>query len=263
MTGRLLCVPTPIAEGRTAGECLPAPELERLGRIDYVIAEQARTARAFLKQLPLAHPLQQIEVIELNEHTPPSAIEEMVEPIKAGRDAMLVSEAGAPGVADPGALLVRAAHEAGLVVEPIIGPSALLLALMGSGLEGQRFAFCGYLPVAPAERRARIQALEQRSRNEHETVLFIETPYRNAAMVASLLEALSPTTHLCIASGLTGESSLLRTRSIAQWRLSPPDLGRQPTVYLLLAQPGGGARGAAALRPQGRTPPTAGGSRRR
>ena len=251
MTGRLLCVPTPIAEGRTAGECLPAPELERLGRIDYVIAEQARTARAFLKQLPLAHPL----LTEKNGWVI------QWEPIKAGRDAMLVSEAGAPGVADPGALLVRAAHEAGLVVEPIIGPSALLLALMGSGLEGQRFAFCGYLPVAPAERRARIRALEQRSRNEHETVLFIETPYRNAAMVASLLEALSPTTRLCIASGLTGESSLLRTRNIAQWRLSPPDLGRQPTVYLLLAQPGGGARGAAALRPQGRTPPTAGGSR--
>lgn len=236
MTGRLLCVPTPIAEGRTANACLPAPELERLARIDYVIAEQARTARAFLKQLPLVRPLQLIEVVELNEHTPTAAIEGLLAPLKAGRDAMLVSEAGAPGVADPGALLVRAAHAAGLEVEPIIGPSALLLALMGSGLEGQRFAFCGYLPVPHAERRARIQALEQRSRTEHETVLFIETPYRNAAMVASLLEALLPTTRLCIASDLTGESPLLRTLSVSEWRRKPPDPGRKPTVYLLLAQ---------------------------
>lgn len=263
MTGRLLCVPTPIAEGRTVGECLPATELERLGRIDYVIAEQARTARAFLKQLPLARPLQQIEVIELNEHTPASAIADMVEPIKAGRDAMLVSEAGAPGVADPGALLVRAAHEAGLVVEPIIGPSALLLALMGSGLEGQRFAFCGYLPVQPAERRERLQALERRSRAERETVFFIETPYRNAAMVTSLLETLSPGTRLCVAAGLTGESPLLRTRSVAQWRLNPPDPGRRPTVYLLLAQPTVGAHGDAPARSHGSARPTAGASRRR
>jgi len=242
VTGRLLCVPTPIAQGRTAGQCLPGPELERLARIDYVIAEQARTARAFLKQLPLVRPLQQIEVAELNEHTPPAAIEDLLAPLKAGRDAMLVSEAGAPGVADPGALLVRAAHEAGVMVEPIIGPSALLLALMGSGLEGQRFAFCGYLPIPTAERRARLQALEQRSRTEHETVLFIETPYRNAAMVASLLETLAPATRLCIASGLTGESPLLRTQTIAQWRQKPPDPGRQPTVYLLLATAGASRR---------------------
>jgi len=262
VTGRLLCVPTPIAEGRTASQCLPGPELERLGLIDYVIAEQARTARAFLKQLPLARPVQQIEVVELNEHTPAAAIEDLLAPLKAGRDAMLVSEAGAPGVADPGALLVRAAHAAGLVVEPIIGPSALLLALMGSGLEGQRFAFCGYLPVSPPERRARIQALERRSRAEHETVLFIETPYRNAAMVASLLESLSGATRLCIASGLTGEAPLLRTLTVAQWRQNPPALGRLPTVYLLLAD---GAASGRAVGASGKAPTgvTAGAPRRR
>jgi 16S rRNA (cytidine1402-2'-O)-methyltransferase len=232
-----LCVPTPIAEGRNASDCLPAAELDRLGRIDYVIAEHARTARAFLKQLPLSRPLQQIEVVELNEHTPARAIEGFLEPLLAGRDAMLVSEAGAPGVADPGALLVRAAHAHGLIVEPVIGPSALLLALMGSGLEGQRFSFNGYLPVAPQERRARIQALERRSRNERETVLFIETPYRNAAMVGSLLETLAPQTLLCIASGLTGPTPLLATRAVGAWRKSPPDPGRQPTVYLLQAHP--------------------------
>jgi 16S rRNA (cytidine1402-2'-O)-methyltransferase len=235
--GRLYCVPTPIAPGRAATDYLPEPMLSRLGQLDYVVAEQARTARAFLKQLPLTRPLQQIEVVELNEHTPASAIAALIDPVVHGRDAMLVSEAGAPGVADPGALLVRAAHEAGVVVEPVIGPSALLLALMGSGLDGQRFSFCGYLPVAPGERRAKVQALERRSRQERETLLFIETPYRNAAMVSTLLETLAPQTLLCLASGLTGESPVLATRTVAQWRSAPPNPGRQPTVYLLLARP--------------------------
>lgn len=237
LPARLLCVPTPIAEGRNASDCLPATELDRLGRIDYVIAEQARTARGFLKQLPLSRPLQQIEVVELNEHTHASAISGLLAPLLAGRDAMLVSEAGAPGVADPGAQLVRAAHAHGVIVEPIIGPSALLLALMGSGLEGQRFSFNGYLPVPPPERRARIQALERRSRQERETVLFIETPYRNAAMISSLLESLSPQTLLCIASGLTGPTPLLTTRTVSDWRKGPPDAGRQPTVFLFQARP--------------------------
>jgi 16S rRNA (cytidine1402-2'-O)-methyltransferase len=235
MRGRLLCVPTPIAAGRTASDTLPAPLLERLGRIDYVVAEHAKTARGFLKQLPLTRALQQIEVVELNEHTPATRVAELLEPVLGGRDALLVSEAGAPGVADPGALLVRAAHAAGIIVEPLIGPSALLLALMGSGLNGQQFAFCGYLPVPASERRSRLQSLERRSRQERETILFIETPYRNAAMVGTLLETLAPQTLLCIASGLTGEQARLETRTVAQWRTQPPDPGRQPTVYLFLA----------------------------
>ncbi len=234
--GRLFCVPTPIAAERTAAESLPAPMLSRLGQVDYVVAEHARTARAFLKQLPLARPLQQIEVLELNEHTPVASIEGLIAPLTEGRDALLVSEAGAPGVADPGALLVRAAHAAGIEVEPVIGPSALLLALMGSGLDGQRFSFCGYLPVPATERRTRLQFLERRSRQERETILFIETPYRNAAMVSSLLDTLAPQTLLCIASGLTGHSARLMTRTVAQWRSTPPEPGRQPTVYLLLAR---------------------------
>ncbi|MFZ9406973.1 MAG: SAM-dependent methyltransferase, partial [Burkholderiaceae bacterium] len=180
-------------------------------------------------------PLQQSEVVELNEHTPSSAIDGLLAPLLAGRDAMLVSEAGAPAVADPGAQLVRAAHASGILVEPLIGPSALLLALMGSGLEGQRFSFQGYLPVPAAERRTRIQALERRSRQERETVLFIETPYRNAAMIGSLLETLSPATLLCIAAGLTGPAPVLATRAVGEWRKGPPDPGRQPTVYLLQA----------------------------
>lgn len=233
--GRLHCVPTPIAAGRTADTDLPAPTRSALVDIDYVIAEHARTARSFLKQLGLSRPIQAIEIAELNEHTPEHAIEPLLAPLLQGRDAILVSEAGCPGVADPGARLVRAAHAAGIAVEPHIGPSALLLALMGCGLEGQRFAFAGYLPTDSAARRARLQALEQRSRREQETQLFIETPYRNQALFDALLSALHPGTWLCVAADLTGAQQRLQTCRVSQWRSRPPLLARVPTVFLLLA----------------------------
>jgi len=232
---RLLCVPTPIAEGRSARSDLPQDAISQLVGIDYVVAEHAKTARAFLKQLPLQRPIQSIEVVELNEHTRDAEIEPMLEPIRAGRDAMLVSEAGCPAVADPGARLVMAAHRAGIPVEPLIGPSALLLALMGSGLEGQRFAFAGYLPTDAKDRQARIRELEQRSRRERETELFIETPYRNQAMFDALIASLSASTRLCVACDLTGARQRLRTERIEQWRSHPMRLDKLPTVFLLLA----------------------------
>ena len=232
---RLLCVPTPIAEGRSARSDLPQDAISQLVDIDYVVAEHAKTARAFLKQLPLQRPIQSIEVVELNEHTRDAEIEPMLDPIRAGRDAMLVSEAGCPAVADPGARLVMAAHRAGIQVEPLIGPSALLLALMGSGLEGQRFAFAGYLPTDAKERQVRIRELEQRSRRERETELFIETPYRNQAMFDALIASLAASTRLCVACDLTGARQRLRTERIEQWRSQPMRLDKLPTVFLLLA----------------------------
>ena len=234
-SGRLRCVPTPIAAGRTAVTDLPAPAIALLAETEYVVAENAKTARAFLKHLPLTRPIQAIRIVELNEHTRDDAIEPMLAPLRAGVDGILVSEAGCPGVADPGARLVLAAHAAGIDVEPFIGPSALLLALMGSGLDGQRFAFAGYLPTQPNERRDRLLALEQRSRRERETELFIETPYRNQAMLESLLAHLSPSTWLCVAADLTGASQQLHTRRVSQWRSRPPVLARVPTVFLFLA----------------------------
>ena len=233
--GRLRCVPTPISGARTAGTDLPAPSLAALADTDYVIAEHAKSARAFLKQLPLTRPLQSIEIVELNEHTREQAILPMLDPLMAGRDGVLVSEAGCPGVADPGARLVLAAHQAGIQVEPFIGPSALLLALMGSGLDGQRFAFAGYLPTDAAARRERLRELEQRSRRERETELFIETPYRNQVMLEALLAALQPSTWLCVAADLTGPHETLCTRRVAEWRASPPRLHKVPTVFLFLA----------------------------
>lgn len=234
--GRILCVPTPVGTGRTAATDLTGPAIEAVARIDYVIAENAKTARAFLKQLPLARPLQSIEIVELNEHTRDEAIAPMLAPVQAGRDAALMSEAGCPGVADPGARLILAAHQADIEVQPLIGPSALLLALMGSGLDGQRFAFAGYLPTDAAARRERLRELEQRSRRDNETQLFIETPYRNQAMLDAMLATLAPSTWVCLASDLSGSAQRLTTRRVSQWKGSPVTLDKVPTVFLLLAQ---------------------------
>ena len=233
--GTLHCVPTPIAAGRTAITDLPAPAARVLCGVDYVIAESAKTARAVLKPLPLVRPIQSIEIVELNEHTRDDAIGPMLAPLLAGRDAALVSEAGCPGVADPGARLVLAAHRAGVPVMPQIGPSALLLALMGSGLDGQRFAFAGYLPTDPVARAQRLKALEQRSAREHETQLFIETPYRNQVMLQALLDTLAPSTLMCVAADLTGIGQSLTTDRVDAWRRRTPTLARVPTVFLFLA----------------------------
>ena len=157
-------------------------------------------------------------------------------PLHEGRSLGLLSEAGCPAIADPGAALVEAAHRKGFRVVPLVGPSSIVLALMASGLEGQRFAFCGYLPRESAARRARILELERRSRREQETQIFIETPYRSDALQAALLDACAGATRLCIAADLTLPSESIRTRRVAEWRAAPAAVGRRPAVFLLLAQ---------------------------
>jgi 16S rRNA (cytidine1402-2'-O)-methyltransferase len=233
--GTLYCVPTPIALDHAIERDLPAWTLERAAQVDYVIAEQAKSARAFLKRLNLARPIQEIEVVELNARTPPQAIDRLLDPLRQGRDAALVSEAGCPGVADPGALIVWRAHQTGIPVMPLIGPSAILLALMGSGLNGQCFSFAGYIPTDPALRRQKITSLEQRSRTNHETVLCIETPYRNSALFETLLTTLSSSTRLCVAADLSGAGQRLHTQTIAAWRRATTTLERVPTIFAWLA----------------------------
>jgi len=234
-TGTLWCVPTPIASDRAPADDLPGPVLQRVAGLDYLIAESPRTARAFLKQLTLSRPIQSIEITTLDEHTPDEAIDSLLAPLLAGRDAGLVSEAGCPGVADPGARLVLAAHAAGIPVMPLAGPSAILLALMGSGLDGQRFGFVGYLPTDPEQRRRRLRELEQRSRRDGETIVLIETPYRNQAMLEALLGTLQPSTWLCVAADLTGLAQRLATERVRDWRTHVPTLARVPTVFVLRA----------------------------
>ena len=176
-------------------------------------------------------PIQELQIVEIgNDATA------LLAPLREGRSMGLLSEAGCPAIADPGAALVEAAHREGFRVVPLIGPSSIVLALMASGLEGQRFAFCGYLPRDKSERDRRIRELERRSRRERETEIFIETPYRNDALAAALLDACAPSTRLCVASDLTMATESIATRSISEWRKSVPKLGKRPTVFLFLAK---------------------------
>ncbi len=234
--GTLWLIPTPLGEEADPLSCLPDATREIACRLDYFIAENARSARAFLKGLPIGRPLQQIEVRELSEHTPEADFDRLLAPITAGRDAGLVSEAGCPAIADPGAGLIAMAHTLGVTVRPLIGPSSIVLALMASGLVGQRFSFAGYLPQQAEDRVRAARELEARSARNDETIIMIETPYRNQAFADALIASLAPGTSLCIASAISLPSESIATRAIQAWRKAPPQLSKIPTVFLIQAQ---------------------------
>ena len=237
--GTLYLIPTNLAQPVMADAILPRDVIAIALRLEYYIAENAKTARAFLKALGLARPLQEISIQELNKHSDPSAqaasMKAMLSPLLAGHDMGLVSEAGAPAVADPGALVVSAAHLCGIRVAPLTGPSSLLLGLMASGLNGQKFAFHGYLPQDKAARTKAILELERESKRANMTQLFIETPYRNQALFDDLLCTLALGTKLSVAANLTGLTEQIRTRSVAEWRAQTNELEKSPTLFLILA----------------------------
>jgi len=228
MAGILYAIPTPL--GGTAAESLPAPALEIVRSLRDFVVENAKSARAFLKSA--GSDPKENRILELN---PQSAMQELLQPIRDGRSIGLLSEAGCPAIADPGAALVEAAQREAIRVVPLVGPSSIVLALMASGLEGQRFAFCGYLPREAEARKRRIRELEARSRRERETQIFIETPYRNDALLVSLLEVASEKTWLCVATDLTLPTELIQTQSISRWRGAHHPIGKRPTVFLLLS----------------------------
>ena len=227
----------PVALGDTPWEnYLPAVAREAACRLTHFVVENAKTARAELKRIGHPLPLRDMAIEQLPATPTPADIERLVAPLLAGLDLGLMSEAGCPAVADPGALLVRRAHELGIAVKPMVGPSSLLLALMASGLDGQRFAFHGYLPAREPERSRRIVELEGESARNKQTQIFIETPYRNGVMFTALLSACRPRTRLCVATDLTLGSEGILTRRVADWKSAPPpDLDKRPTVFLLLA----------------------------
>jgi 16S rRNA (cytidine1402-2'-O)-methyltransferase len=233
--GQLWLVPTPITHPDDAPRVLPVASLELIRTLDYFIVEQAKTARAFLKSAGVEKPLQQLDIREFNEHTPAQAIDGLLAPIRAGRDAALISEAGCPAVADPGASLIAAARHLGIRIRPMVGPSAIMLALMASGLEGQRFSFSGYLPQASQDRAVALRKLESRSSRERETVLFIETPYRNQVLLAGACEALAADTQLLVATDVGGAQETIDCKTIARWRASECVLPKLPTVFGILA----------------------------
>lgn len=234
-TGTLYLIPVPLGPGNPES-VLPPPVLQQIRPLTHFVVENAKSARAFLKAVGTEQALQTLQLEELSEHTKESALANLLAPLLAGHDVGLLSEAGCPAVADPGANLVALAQRHGIRVAPLIGPSSLLLALMASGLNGQRFAFHGYLPAKDGERQKALRDLEKESHRLQQTQLFIETPYRNQAMFESLLAACQAGTRMTLATDLTLASESVITRTIAQWKKeTPPDIQRRPTVFLLLA----------------------------
>lgn len=232
--GRLFLIPTPLGEGDPS-EVLPASVLSRVCSLKVFVVEELRTARRFLSKAGLKGHMDELEFHVLNEHTPESELALLGRLFDDGQDAGLMSEAGLPAVADPGAALVALCHRKGVEVVPLTGPSSLMLALMGSGLDGQSFAFRGYLPAKTEDRKKAIRAAEKLSASLHQTQIFIETPYRNDTLMADLLRELSPSVRLCIAADLTLEDSLLKTRTVSQWRKDGITIGKRPCVFLFLA----------------------------
>ena len=228
----LYLIPNILSEGDWQ-HVLPGTIPGIIGKIKYYIVENIRTARRFLKLVDRETDIDSLTFFELNKHTDAAGISEYLKPLERGENMAVISEAGCPGVADPGASVVKMAHLKGLKVVPVVGPSSILLAIMASGLNGQNFAFNGYLPVKNPDRGRAISALEKKAVSENQTQIFIETPYRNNSLIADLLKTCSPSTLLCIAANITGEKEYIATKTVGQWRKQKPDLNKQPAIFLM------------------------------
>jgi 16S rRNA (cytidine1402-2'-O)-methyltransferase len=232
--GKLYLIPTPLGEGDPA-RVLPASVLEVIPTLNCFVVEELRTARRFLSAAGLKGHIDELEFHELNEHTRPQEVEAFAKLFEEGRCVGLLSEAGLPAVADPGALLVALCHRHGIEVVPLVGPSSLMLALMASGLNGQSFAFVGYIPAKTEERRTAIKTLEKRSASARQTQILIETPYRNDSLMADLLACLNGHTRVCVAANLTCPDQFIQTRTVAEWKSNPITIGKRPCVFLILS----------------------------
>jgi len=230
--GKLYLIPAPLGEDLV--HTIPSYVIEILHRLDVFIAERAKTARRFIKTTHPVKAFSELHFYELNKHTPEEEMRYFLDATEEGKDIGLLSEAGCPGVADPGAVIVQMAHRKGVEVVPLVGPSSILLALMASGLNGQNFSFNGYLRVKKNELLNDLKRMEQLTLRSGQTQIFIETPYRNNAFVETAISCLNPGTLFCIATDLTLPGQYIKTQSIAQWRKSKlPDLHKKPTVFLI------------------------------
>jgi len=232
--GKLYLIPSPLGDNDPA-EVIPEPVLSLLPTLDCFVVEEIRTARRYLSRAGLKGHIEGLEFHELNEHTTPAQVASLVRLFDGGRNVGLISEAGLPAVADPGADLVALCHREGIGVVPLVGPSSLMLALMASGLNGQSFAFVGYIPAKTEERKAAIKRLEKRSAAERQTQILIETPYRNDALLTDLLSGCSGKTRLCVAANITQPDAFIRTDTVARWKERPVTIGKRPCVFLILA----------------------------
>lgn len=233
--GTLYLIPCPISEESAPYDVTPAANREVITSLDYFIVENLRSARRFLSKAGLAGRIDELEFDELSEHTTsPREVERMVAKIEAGRSAGVISEAGVPAVADPGQLIVEACHKHHIRVVPLVGPSSIIMAMMASGLNGQSFAFNGYLPIKEPERTRAIKRLESRAIGEHQSQAMIEAPYRNIKLAEQILASCGAQTHLTIACDITSANEYIRTASIAEWRKEGlPDINKRPTIFIL------------------------------
>ena len=232
--GKLYLIPSPLGENDPA-EVIPGPILKSLEGFRTFVVEEVRTARRYLSKAGLRGKIGDLEFHELNEHTDEATIEGYTRLFDGGNDVALISEAGLPAVADPGAQLVALAHRHGIEVVPCVGPSSLMMALMASGLNGQSFAFCGYIPAKTDERRNRLKTLEKVSAQLRQTQILIETPYRNDSLFADILSVCGATTRVCVACNITMPDAYIKTMKVAQWKKEGLVIGKRPCVFLLLA----------------------------
>lgn len=233
--GVIYMIPCPISDERGVWDVLPKANLDVMNSLDYFIVENTRSARRFLSKAGVERRIEELEFVELNEHTTSAAeIEKMLKPVLAGRSAGVISEAGVPGVADPGADIVALAHRKGVRVVPLVGPSSILMSVMASGLNGQSFAFVGYIPVKDAERAKRLKELERRAKEENQAQLFIEAPYRNVKLFEALVKSLAPKLRLTIAADITSPAEYIKTLTVEEWRKQGvPDIAKRPTIFIL------------------------------
>ncbi|MDD6253877.1 MAG: SAM-dependent methyltransferase [Candidatus Cryptobacteroides sp.] len=235
LKGRLFLIPSPLGDNEPK-EVIPEGVLGLLPKITTYVVEATRTARRYLSSAGLKGHIQDLEFHELNEHTSAKEVEALLALFNDGRDVGLITEAGLPAVADPGSQLVRLCHRHGIEVVPMSGPSSLMLALMASGLNGQSFAFLGYLPAKTDERRQALKSIEKHSSTARQTKIFIETPYRNDSLLADILSICQPSTELCIAADITMPDAFIRTRTVGEWKRDVPSIGKRPCVFLILAR---------------------------
>jgi len=232
MKGTLYLVPNTLGNPDTS-VTIPSGIAQVVNAIDVFIVEDLRNARRYLKLLNREREIDRITFHELNKHTAAELLPSFLEQAEAGKDTAILSEAGVPGVADPGAVVVRMAHDKGIRVVPLTGPSSILLSLMASGLNGQSFSFHGYLPIQRTDRIRKIREIEQLALRKNETQLFMEAPYRNDALLSDILEHCNPSARLCIAADITLDSEFIQTRTVAQWKRKKPALHKRPVMFLL------------------------------
>jgi 16S rRNA (cytidine1402-2'-O)-methyltransferase len=230
--GTLFLIPVPLADEAAAKSFTPYL-VDTINSVKEYIVENEKTARRFLKEAGLKTPQSELVIHDYGKHNRGNSLKPYFTGLQSGRDVGLMSEAGCPGVADPGAEIVAEAHKRGIKVVPLVGPSSILLALMGSGFNGQTFAFVGYLPIDKADRSKRIRELEGLADRLNQTQIFIETPFRNNPLLEELLKTGHPKTKLCIACNLTAADEFLQTKTIAEWQTNVPDLHKRPTIFMI------------------------------